>query len=88
MRLQGREARNVGKVQIQCDEATRFRLADLMEALILDAAQVFLRNGLNVMACIPKELLGPLAEVLIEFEPHEVVFMGISTYRWRDISAP
>ena len=88
MRFRGREARNVGKVQIQGDEATRFRLADLMETPIVDAAQVFLRNGLNVMACIPKELLGSPAEVLIEFEPHEAVLMGISTYRWRDISAP
>ncbi len=88
MRLRGRDAHNVCKVQIQRDEATRFPLTDLLEALIVDAAQVFLRNGLNVMACIPKELLGPPAEILIEFEPHEVVFMGISTYRWRDISAP
>ena len=61
MRLRGREAHNVGKVQIQRDEATRFALAGRLEALIVDAAQVFLGNGLNVMACIPKELLGPQA---------------------------
>ena len=54
--------------------------------------QVLLVDGLKKLTDelfeYPKELLGPLAEVLIEFEPHEVVFMGISTYRWRDISAP
>ena len=52
------------------------------------STQTLLSDGCDLMPCLSKEALSTDAKVLIEFELHQEASERMSTYRWRDISAP
>ena len=59
----------------------------MVKRRIFYCAKPLIRNGRNLVTCLLQECGKPRMYIFIQFNPHGVCFMGMSTYRSRAISA-
>jgi hypothetical protein len=84
----GLEHERVTEVQVECDPATALATAQIDERAITRTGDALLRDRGDVMPGRTKQRGAPLAEVLVELDPHADSANAMSTKRSRDISAP
>jgi len=89
--LTWRETEDVGKIQVQSDQATFLSTANLIKVLIGTSLQVLFADCLNIIPCSAEDLLDSGAEILIQFELHTRRGGGhiaLATFRRRTQSLP
>lgn len=76
--------KDVGKIQIQCDERPVLSTADINYAFVRLATEGLLNDGMRIVPCNAKHLRQHRREVFVEFEFHAAL---VSTTRSRASSA-
>jgi len=79
---------HIGEIKIQRNQTAALPRAEREKIAIRATLKALVTNRLDVVAQLAENTCGPAAEVLVEFESHAAVGVGISTNRSRDISAP
>lgn len=82
------KAQDIREILIQCDNASSFAAADLEQLLIGAAGEVFLLDGVRVVATLDEYAQGSISEILVQLELHAALEPGRSMKRSRLISAP
>ncbi len=83
-----RELEHVGEIEVERDQGPSLRAADLQQVLVCGGAQPLVQNRRNLVTCFPEEFDGASTEILVQLEIHAGRSSGISTKRFRLISAP
>lgn len=86
-----RKTEDIGKIQVQGDQAASFSTANLIKVLIGTSLQVLFADCLNIIPCSAEDLLDSGAEILIQFELHTRQGGGhtaLATFRRRMQSLP
>lgn len=75
----GWKAQDVAKVQIESHQAAALQPTNIVDDLVGPALQLFIADGLDVVAGVQKHLARSRAEVFVKLEPHASGSTGIST---------